>query len=264
MSGTSRPVTENDLHGYADGLLTPDRRAEVDAHLAGTPEDAARVAAWRRVNEDLHAAFDGELDRAVPQEWTTPPKRTAWQSFRAWHATRTAAAIAAVLLICIGGAGGWAWRDSMQTTQATAAVTPIVYYAARAHDTFAQEVRHPVEVPADQEEHLVRWLSNRLGAAVKAPQLGAIGYKLMGGRLLPSGHTLAAQFMYEDASGARLTLYVKSGMTGPQESKFRYQDEGGILVCFWSEGAFGYALAGRVPRENLWKVAQTVYNQVGP
>jgi hypothetical protein len=34
------------------------------------------------------------------------------------------------------------------------------------------------------------------------------------------------------------------------------------MVCFWSEGAFGYALAGRVPRENLWKVAQSVFNQV--
>jgi anti-sigma factor RsiW len=262
VSAASRPVTENDLHGYADGLLPPDRRAEVDAHLAATPDDAARVAAWRQMNEDLHAAFDGELERAVPQAWTTPPQPTAWQKFRVWQTTRTAAAIAAALLVCVGGAGGWLARNSMQTTQATAAVTPIAYYAARAHETYAQEVRHAVEVPADQEDHLVRWLSNRMGAPVKVPQLTAIGYKLMGGRLLPSGHTLAAQFMYEDASGARLTLYVKSGMTGDQESKFRYQDNDGVLVCFWSEGAFGYALAGRVPKENLWKVAQSVYNQV--
>jgi anti-sigma factor RsiW len=255
-------VTENDLHGYADGLLTPDRRAEVDAHLAATPEDAARVAAWRRLTEDLHAAYDGELDRAVPAEWTAPPTAGVWQKFRLWRGTRTAAAIAAVFLVCIGGAGGCVARTSMQTTHASSAVTPIVYYAARAHDTYAQEGRHAVEVSADQEDHLVRWLSNRMGAPVKVPELTAIGYKLMGGRLLPSGHTLAAQFMYEDASGARLTLYVKSGMTGEQESKFRYQESGGVMVCFWSEGAFGYALAGRVPRENLWKVAQSVFNQV--
>lgn len=264
MSGVARPVTENDLHAYADGLLSPDRRAEVDQHLVATPEDAARIAAWRRINEDLHGAFDGELTRAVPQEWTTPPHPTAWQTFRAWQGTRAAAAVAALVLVGAGAAGGWYARQSTAPPQVAATgQAPIAYYAARAHDTFAQEVRHPVEVASDQEDHLVRWLSNRLGAPVKAPNLSSIGYKLMGGRLLPSGQTLAAQFMYEDASGARLTLYVKSGMTGEQESKFRYQDDGGVLVCFWSEGAFGYALAGRLPRQNLWKVAEIAYNQLG-
>jgi anti-sigma factor RsiW len=261
MNGKPHPVTENDLHAYADGLLTPSRRAEVDAHLAATPEDTERITAWKRVNDELHAAFDDELDRAVPQEWTHPPRRTAWQALREWQSTRVAAGVAAVLLLAGGAAGGWFARDAATSSQAAAA-PPIVYYAARAHDTFAQEVRHAVEVPADQEDHLVRWLSNRMGAPVKAPQLTGIGYKLMGGRLLPSGHTLAAQFMYEDSSGARLTLYVKSGMVGNPESRFRYQEDGGVLVCYWSEGAFGYALAGRVPRENLWKVAQTVYNQI--
>ena len=261
MNGKTQPVTENDLHAYADGLLAPSRRADVDAHLAATPEDAERIASWKRINEDLHTAFDGELSRAVPLAWTQKPRRTAWQAWREWQATRVAACVAAVLLLAGGGALGWYGRDMVTTGQAAAA-PPIVYYAARAHDTFAQEVRHAVEVPADQEDHLVRWLSNRMGAPVKAPNLAPIGYKLMGGRLLPSGHTLAAQFMYEDNSGARLTLYVKSGMTGHQESKFRYQEDGGVLVCYWTEGAFGYALAGRVPRENLWKVAQTVYNQI--
>ena len=261
MNGRPQHVTEGELHAYADGLLTPSRRAEVDAHLQATPEDAERIAAWRRLNEDLHAAFDGELQRPVPVEWTQPPRRTARQAFREWQGTRAAAAVAAVALLVLGGAAGWYARDSATIGQAAAA-PPIVYYAARAHDTFAQEVRHPVEVPSDQEDHLVRWLSNRMGAPVKAPHLAMVGYKLMGGRLLPSGHTLAAQFMYEDSSGARLTLYVKSGMTGDQESKFRYRDDGGVMVCYWSEGAFGYALAGRVPRESLWKVAQTVYNQV--
>jgi anti-sigma factor RsiW len=256
-------VTENDLHAYADGLLGPDRRAEVDAHLAATPEDAVRVAAWRRINDDLHAAFDGELARTVPQAWTVPPRLTVWQSFRAWQGTRIAASVAALILLGAGTTVGWYARGTMDAEQPAAiGQTPIAYYAARAYETYAQEVRHPVEVGADQEEHLVRWLSNRLGAPVKAPQLATIGYKLMGGRLLPSGHTLAAQFMYEDTSGARLTLYVKSGMKG-DETAFRYREEGGVAVFFWVDGPFGYALAGRVSRDALLKVAQTVYSQIG-
>jgi anti-sigma factor RsiW len=262
MRGTVRPVTENDLHAYADGLLTPGRRVEVDAHLEATPDDAARIAAWRRLNENLHSAFDGELDRAVPQEWTAPPRPTPWQSFRAWQGTRSAAAAAAVVLLFVGAAGGWIARGPESAPQ-TAGPGPsqIAYYAARAYDAYAQEVRHAVEVPGDQEEHLVRWLSNRMGAPVKAPNLGTVGYKLMGGRLLPSGRTLAAQFMYEDPSGARLTLYVKSGMKG-DETAFQYREDGGVAVFFWVDGPFGYALAGRLSRESLLRAAQTVYTQI--
>ena len=38
------PITEADLHAYADGRLAPARRAEVDAYLAARPDDAARDA----------------------------------------------------------------------------------------------------------------------------------------------------------------------------------------------------------------------------
>jgi anti-sigma factor RsiW len=257
-------VTDNDLHAFADGLLPPSKRAEVDAHLTEAPEDAERVAAYRRLNENLHAAFDGELDREIPPEWTQRPPRGAMQLWRDWRTTRVAAGIAALILIGIGAGGGWYARGLNAPTPTQAASrAPIVYYAARAHDVYVQENRHAVEVAADQEEHLVRWLSSRLGAPVKAPHLSNIGYKLMGGRLLPSGHTLAAQFMYEDVSGARLTLYVKSGVKATTDDvEFRYDEDGGVAVFYWAEGPFGYALAGRVARDSLLRVAQAVSMQL--
>ena len=59
--------------------------------------------------------------------------------------------------------------------------------AAIAHVVYSPEVRHPVEVAANEEAHLVRWLSKRLGIQLKVPHLGALGYSLVGGRLLPFG-----------------------------------------------------------------------------
>lgn len=41
------PITEADLHAYADGQLPPGRHAEVDAFLAAHPQDLARVHAWQ-------------------------------------------------------------------------------------------------------------------------------------------------------------------------------------------------------------------------
>ncbi len=46
------------------------------------------------------------------------------------------------------------------------------------------EVRHPVEVTAAQQDHLVQWLSKRVGRPLKVPVLAAEGYELVGGRLL--------------------------------------------------------------------------------
>ena len=48
--------------------------------------------------------------------------------------------------------------------------------AAVAHVVYSPEVRHPVEVAADQEAHLVAWLSKRLGTPLKIPRLDALGF----------------------------------------------------------------------------------------
>jgi len=51
MSDSRIPTTEADLHAYADGQLAEPRRLQVEAYLAGRPEDAARVKAWMQDNE---------------------------------------------------------------------------------------------------------------------------------------------------------------------------------------------------------------------
>lgn len=65
-----------------------------------------------------------------------------------------------------------------------------------------------MEVAADQEAHLVAWLSKRLGTPLKVPRLDTLGFGLVGGRLLPGDQGPVAQFMYQDGQGQRLTLYV--------------------------------------------------------
>ena len=47
--------------------------------------------------------------------------------------------------------------------------------AALAHVAYVPEVRHPVEVTAAEEKHLVAWLSKRLDAPLRAPSLVSPG-----------------------------------------------------------------------------------------
>ena len=120
-----------------------------------------------------------------------------------------------------------------------------------------------MEVGADQEAHLVEWLSKRLGKPVRVPTLVEQGYALVGGRLLPGDDNPAAQFMYEDPRGARLTLYLKTKANNPDgDSAFRYSQEKGVSVFYWIDGDFGYALSGSIDKPRLLEVAKAVYHQI--
>jgi anti-sigma factor RsiW len=126
-------------------------------------------------------------------------------------------------------------------------------------------VRLPVEVGADQEAHLVAWLSKRLGAPVRAPKLEDVGYSLVGGRLLPGENGPVAHFMYQCNQGTRVTLYVRTEATNNRETAFRYAKEGNVRVFYWVDRKLGYALSsGDISKDDLFKVANAVYRQLNP
>ena len=135
--------------------------------------------------------------------------------------------------------------------------------AARAHLVYSPEVRHPVEVDAKQQDHLVKWLSKRLDIALKVPVLTQEGFELLGGRLLPGGNGPVAQFMYQDASGKRLTLYVTpTKHRGEKLTSFRFAKEGDVSVFYWIDDECGYALSGEIDKATLARIASLVYKQL--
>ena len=255
MSEPLPTVSESELHAYADGLLDGHRHTEVEAWLAAHPDDAERVTAYRRQNEALHALFDPVLNEPVPHRLRRPEQ----QPWSAMPALRFAAVMA---WLAIGGALGWFLHG--ERAGRPAAGMALVHQAAVAHAVYTPEVRHPVEVGAEQETHLLAWLSKRLGAPVKAPHLAEAGYELVGGRLLPGANGPAAQFMYQDGRGQRLTLYVRSDVGGNRETAFRYARENNVGVFYWIDGPFGYALSGDLEKPELMRVAQLVYHQLNP
>ena len=246
-----KQITESDLHAYVDGRLSTSDRAEVEAYLADHAEDAERVKTWREQASALRALYDPILEEPVPGELATIRPRPAWHRY----------ALAASFFI-VGIATGWVAK----TAFAPGVQTPLSLprQAAIAHVVYAPEVRHPVEVPASDEEHLVRWLSKRLGKDLTAPHLGPLGYDLVGGRLLSGPQGPVAHFMYQDARGQRLTLYVSRTRGEPRDTAFRYSQEDRVSVFYWVDGNFGYALSGEIGREQLLKIADVVYKQLNP
>ena len=270
------PVTEAELHAYADRQLTVERTAEVAAWLAHRPDEAARVRAWEEQKRSLHALFDPVLDEAVPAALQQRARRRA-----PWFRRPALAAAAAALLAVAAAAGGWALRGVQDATLVASAGHPndFAARAAIAHTVYAPEVKRPVEVDVAHEDQLVTWLSRRMGATMKAPHLQALGYSLEGGRLLPGDRGPVAQFMYRDEAGHRLTLYVsnekasgspgattnadlRTGDAARVDTAFRFASEGPVNVFWWVEGPFRYAITAAADKAALTQVSAEVYRQL--
>lgn len=260
-----QPIDDIDLHAYVDGQLPAARRTEVAAWLAGDADAAARVQVYRAQREGLRALYDPVLDEPIParfRDLTVEPARAsgprAGRFVPPWSLQRFAAGM---MIAVFGGMLGWLAHDRLSPA-APPVANSLPHRAAIAHAVFSPDVRRPVEITAEQEDQLVAWLSKRMGTPVRPPKLGVVGYELVGGRLLPGGKGPVAQFMYQDGSGQRLTLYVSNEIAGNQDTAFRFADEGAVKVFYWVDGSFGYALSAGMPKDELARVAKAVYDQI--
>jgi anti-sigma factor RsiW len=249
-----RQITETELHAYVDGMLSASRAAEIEAYLAAHPEDAARVAAYREQVVALRREFNHVLDEPLPRRLQMP--RGSWPRLLSRYA-------AVLAWITLGGLIGWQLH-AVNSAATRSDTSTWARRAALAHAVYSPEVRHPVEVGADQEAHLIAWLSKRLGTPLRAPHLASVGYSLVGGRLLPGERGPVAQFMYQDNRGQRLTLYVRTNADERSESAFLFAQEQGVGVFYWLDRKLGYALSGTVDKPELLRVATAIYKQFNP
>ena len=251
MTDHKIPVTEDELHAYVDNELPAERRGDVEAWLAAHPEDAERVRSWRSMAEALHARYDAIADEPVPQRHDI--ERLVRQP-RKWVYGALAATLAAFI---VGGGVGWLAHGAAASPSAFQSFT---VDALDAHRLYVVEVRHPVDVPGSEREHLQQWLTKRCGWDVRAPELGATGLRLVGGRLLPGPTGPASFLMYESASGERFTLYAARATTETTQMRYAKQDQDGAL--FWADRGVGYVVSGGTDRERLMQVARMVYDEI--
>lgn len=252
------PIPDNELHAYVNGALTAARRAEVNTWLAANPEAAERLRAYTEQKQALRQLFDPVLDEPLPATLRALAE-TPRTTLPRWSLQRIAAGFAIAI---VSGLLGWVAHGQYRPVETLARAVPLPHLAAVAHAVFSPDVRRPVEVTAEQEDQLVTWLSKRLGTPVRPPKLGSLGFELVGGRLLPGDSGPVAQFMYQDASGQRLTLYVSTENATNRDTAFRFAQEGPINVFYWIDGKFGYALSAGIAKADLARVATAVYEQL--
>jgi len=252
-----RPIAEDDLHGYVDGVLDAARRREVEAYLAAHPGVAARIAHYAAQRTGLREALAPIAEEPVPPDLNLTRLIAAQRHPRA--VSWSAAAAAAVLCLFLGGGSGWILRGT--SGLAANGLAALAQEAAISYEVFAPDKARPVEIRAADQDQLVRWVSNRLHRPMRVPDLAASGFRFIGGRLVATAHGPAGLYMYDDGQGARLAILVRP-MEIEQTSAMTAQSDGPVAGFTWADGGVGYSLVATAATPSLHPLADEVRRQM--
>lgn len=268
------------INGLVDSQLSAHAQAEATARLADDPQALETLHNWQAQREALRALHRPLLDEPIPDTLLAAARRGQQgrqQLDQWWRWGGMAAAVTLAFGVGWLSHGQIGGESAQHMALGKASAQTFIHQASLAYAVYSPEVRHPVEVTAAQQDHLVQWLSKRVGKPLKIPVLAAQGYELVGGRLLPGDDGARAQFMFQNAEGLRLTLYLGAVGSSPakpaaaasaspkadsRETAFRYSADGPVASFYWVDQGFGYALSGAVSRDELMKLAQLVYQQL--
>jgi anti-sigma factor RsiW len=254
---TTRPITEDDLHGFVDQRLEPKRVAEVQAYVAEHPEIAARINGYVRQRDVLRAALAPVAEEPLPSQLDLV-RMTAIQR-RPRGVPWWASAAAAVALILVGGAGGWSLKSMSQ--RPTEGVASLAREAADSYAVYAPDHIRPIELRASDRAELVAWVSQRLGRPVAVPDLSASGYRFMGGRLVATAHGPAVLYMYDDDHGTRLVMLARP-MATEKNAAMSPLTQGAVNGFAWADRGIGYSLVGSPPAEAVHPIADEARRQI--
>jgi len=253
-----RPIMEDDLHAYVDQLLEPERRAEIASYLDDHPDIAGRVAAYSAQREQLRGALASIADEPLPTELNLAHIIEGRKRRPRW----ALGMIAAMLLLGLGGLGGWTMRSVVPEN--SNGLSALAQEAAYTYGVYAPDRVRPVEIRASDGAELTQWVSNRLQRPVKVPDLSVSGYRLMGGRLVATSHGAAAMFMYDDDHGDRLVVMTRPMSDRKLDTPMVPQSAGSVAGFAWADSGMGYTLVGQLPGDTLKPIANEIRKQARP
>jgi anti-sigma factor RsiW len=253
-----RPIMEEDLHAFVDKVLDAARQAEVQSYLDAHAEVAARVEGYIRQRAALRAALAPVAEEPIPPRLNlrhlAEARRSSWSV--PWRS-----AAAAVVLLALGGAGGWSMRGAAPAPAALGGIASLAQEAAYTYDVYGADQAHPVEFKAAERDQLIDWISSRIQRNISVPDLSASGYHFMGGRLVATPHGPAGLLMYDNGQGLRLGIMVRP-MATDKNSRMSAHSDGPVNGYAWSDRGIGYSLVGATSSGTLHPIANEIRRQV--
>jgi anti-sigma factor RsiW len=255
-------ISDAELNALVDGELDPSRQAEIEVWLAENPDTARRVARYRAQNAGFHALFDDILHEEISPKIMSAltPVARAFRPGRPWLLRLPCSLLAAQ-------ADGWRGEGAPIAGQQVAAGPPIdtaelMVRASMAHVVSRDdELRTPT---SGGSAGMGDYLADRMGKAARVPSLDTFGYRLVGSRVLPDTNGPAAQFVFSDESGKKVSLYVRGEQANGVDITYALADD--LSMFYWNDSDRSYAMVTRVDDERgseaLLTAAKAVFGQL--
>jgi hypothetical protein len=231
------PLSEADIHAYADGTLTPERAAALRDYLGREPAEARRVAFYGRLNAQIQAAFQttGEPDAGHLD--------TARRAFERMPTTRrsprrvTALVVVALLLAALSG-----W---LAAAQVSAQALNNAAMMALAESSARQGLNAwPTRTDAD------------------APDLSAIGLRLVDQRRLALGPVArATELVYLNSDNQPVIVISAFALLAPTHAQWSARRIGEVRLLTWTSQRRRFVVAGNARTHSLMRAADILSAQ---
>lgn len=255
MTSKKNTVSDIELQAFIDNELDSVRHAEIEILIRNNPELQLKAREYMQINQGLKDLFQHHLNEKTPEKLTEIIKIQSSNNILSQVASLFIAVIIGLVL-------GWYSRGEIQTQKTVQPLTQqIIQDAFSYHAVYTPEIKHPVEVSSEHEEHLVKWLSKRLKTPVKAPDFSFAGFELLGGRLLSSDSNPAAQFMYENSQGQRLTLFTRQKRDNENQTEFRYARKNNMNGFYWTDNNLSFVILSEISKNKIYELVTKVCNK---
>ena len=138
-----------------------------------------------------------------------------------------------------------------------AASTSWLNQVAQYHRIYASTARrHLVEVGADEQPHIEKWLATVLGRSIPVPDLSDSGVVFQGARLLGVNEKPVAELVYLDSNDQPLAFCIIPSDMGAKEPTTSVNRD--LNLVDWRDRDYAYALVGWSDPDLLVSLTRTI------
>jgi anti-sigma factor RsiW len=245
---TPRRPTEDELHAFIDGELTPERCAEIAAVLIEDPALAARVADYEADRDRLRMALAGLAEEPIPAAWIARIESAMSGRTRPVASRRFAIAAGMALAASVVAVARWQ-RTPDHSILAEAE-------AAREGHLDGHLAGGDSPPPPSTRDAALR---AALGMNVRTPDLRRFGFQLARIELFGTPGHASAQLRYSDPDQRTLTIYVR-----PSDGTVRFDllRRGELRVCVWQDDVVGAVIIAPVSAAEMLHIATGAYSDL--
>ncbi|MFK5984412.1 MAG: anti-sigma factor [Pseudomonadota bacterium] len=258
-------IIDSELHAYLDNQLSAEQVLEFELRLENDPAAKKKLAEYQSIEQSLKQLYQPVFSEPAPEHLIDICKKSSLPTKPLLNYWIPIAA--SLVFFMLGSLSGWQLSQLSSPAIDKSMTSKLAQPAVFAHSIYSVEKIHPVEVGAEKSQHMNQWLSKRLKTKLKAPDLSKYKFDLVGGRLLPSTQQrMAAQFMYQNTQGTRITLYIKRGNWDKTETAVKHMNKhlagNNYNVSYWIDESLGYVLTSPLDFNLNQKMSESIYQQM--